>query len=696
MSASLCKVQHGALSRITYNLVGGARLVQHFSRRPAAGMKVILLTKPDDRGDRAEATIRAIFANSSFVIEVLRIEFGKKKPLEHDFQCDWLISYVCPWVIPQRVLQQARHNVNFHPGPPDYPGTGCYNFALYNGETQYGVTAHEMKPKVDSGTIYAVRRFPILPDDSVDTLQDRADGIMFGLFEETLRKIAGGTNPVAADPPEQWHPTKKATTSKDLDRLRVIPLDADDYEVARRARAMAHRRYPTGGACVELHGCRFYIPFEDAMRCDAKHVAHMDPNKAHEPRHRRIQPVHNLGEKKISPFEIEEAMMRISWQESDTWVVERSSDRLVIRPASSAAPESLSTVDTVLDAVLGAIAATNRSSPDPDTPIFAQGINSANLVRLMSELQELAGAGVTLNPALLLADPMTPRKLAQLLLSGSGSATTPPSTSLQVMLQDVRAAQSELLEAITSSRAVGVLHQDSAAAAAAHAPPPPKYAIIGGGGHASEVIMEIRREGRCEVVGVFDDNPASHGTLLEGVKVVGDSASVPADADVLICIGQNEVRKRIAEKLPERADRGAPYWPRGECIVAESASVGAGTFIAHGCYIGPRAKVGKHCIINAFANIGHDAVVEDYAFVGGGAMLAGFSEIGEGAILGMGAIVAPKVRVGPWSTVMINSAVVADVPASTACGGVPGVSFGPTERTNPGSRNSFYADASAR
>ena len=505
-------------------------------------MKVILLTKPDARGDRAEATIRAIFANSSFVIEVLRIEFGKKKPLEHDFQCDWLISYVCPWVIPQRVLQQARHNVNFHPGPPDYPGTGCYNFALYNGDTQYGVTAHEMKPKVDSGTIYAVRRFPILPDDSVDTLQDRADGIMFGLFEETLRKIAGGTNPVAADPPEQWHPTKKATTSKDLDRLRVIPLNADDYEVARRARAMAHRRYPTGGACVELHGCRFYIPFEDAMRCDAKHVAHMDPNKAHEPRHRRIQPVHNLGEKKISPFEIEEAMMRISWQESDTWVVERSSDRLVIRPGSSAAPESLSTVDTVLDAVLGAIAATNRSSPDPDTPIFAQGINSATLVRLMSELQELAGAGVTLNPALLLADPMTPRKLAQLLLSGSGSATTPPSTSLQVMLQDVRAAQSELREAITSSRAVGVLHQDSAAAAAAHAPPPPKYAIIGGGGHASEVIMEIRREGRCEVVGVFDDNPASHGTLLEGVKVVGDSASVPADADVLICIGQNEVQ----------------------------------------------------------------------------------------------------------------------------------------------------------
>ena len=100
-----------------------------------------------------------------------------------------------------------------------------------------------MKPKVDSG-IYAVRRFPILPDDSVDTLQDRADGIMFGLFEETLRKIAGGTNPVA-DPPEQWQFDQEGNDLKDLDRLRVIPLNADDYEVARRARAMAHRHYPT-------------------------------------------------------------------------------------------------------------------------------------------------------------------------------------------------------------------------------------------------------------------------------------------------------------------------------------------------------------------------------------------------------------------------------------------------------------------
>ena len=52
---------------------------------------------------------------------------------------------------------------------------------MYDGAAEYGVTAHRMEPKVDSGAIYAVKRFPVVAGDSVDTLQERADGIMFEL-----------------------------------------------------------------------------------------------------------------------------------------------------------------------------------------------------------------------------------------------------------------------------------------------------------------------------------------------------------------------------------------------------------------------------------------------------------------------------------------------------------------------------------
>ena len=41
--------------------------------------------------------------------------------------------------------------INFHPGPPEYRGIGCLNFALYNNEKFYGCTSHIMNEKIDDG-----------------------------------------------------------------------------------------------------------------------------------------------------------------------------------------------------------------------------------------------------------------------------------------------------------------------------------------------------------------------------------------------------------------------------------------------------------------------------------------------------------------------------------------------------------------
>ena len=210
----------------------------------------------------------------------------------------------------------------------------------------------------------------------------------------------------------------------------------------------------------------------------------------------------------------------------------------------------------------------------------------------------------------------------------------------------------------------------------------PRYALVGGGGHAREIIMFMRQEGRCEIVGIFDDDVASHGTLVEGVRVVGGTGSLPVGVNLLIAIGQNEVRKKIALKLDEvGANDGRPFWPRNGALVSESATVGAGTYIGPGVVVGPRASIGRHCILQPGAFVAHDALIGNYAFVGGRAMVAGFSALDEGAVLGMGAIVAPKKRVGAWTTVMIQSAVVSDIPEHVTCGGVPAAVMSESERT---------------
>ena len=67
---------------------------------------------------------------------------------------DFILSYLNPLVLPNILIERAKiAAINFHPGSPAYPGSGCYNFALYNQAEQYGVTCHHLVKRVDSGDI---------------------------------------------------------------------------------------------------------------------------------------------------------------------------------------------------------------------------------------------------------------------------------------------------------------------------------------------------------------------------------------------------------------------------------------------------------------------------------------------------------------------------------------------------------------
>ena len=72
---------------------------------------------------------------------------------------DVIISYISPWIVPKMILDKTKKwNINFHPGPPEYPRIGCLNFAIYDSAKQFGVTAHIMEPKVDRGKIIGINR----------------------------------------------------------------------------------------------------------------------------------------------------------------------------------------------------------------------------------------------------------------------------------------------------------------------------------------------------------------------------------------------------------------------------------------------------------------------------------------------------------------------------------------------------------
>lgn len=147
---------------------------------------------------------------------------------------DLVISYLSQWIIPQVLLENAKiAALNFHPGPPEYPGIGCTNFAVYNRENRFGVTCHRMLSKVDTGQIVAVERFPIYETDTVYSITQRCYCQILAMFYNIVSAVMNGENiPVSG---EAWK--RKPYLRKELDELCRLTPDMHIHEIERRIRA---------------------------------------------------------------------------------------------------------------------------------------------------------------------------------------------------------------------------------------------------------------------------------------------------------------------------------------------------------------------------------------------------------------------------------------------------------------------------
>ncbi len=216
---------------------------------PPARFTLLFLGKADDPDcARALDFCRANFAPLTICLGRWGDPFPAAARTWHG---DYIISYLSRWIVPPEVLERARiAAINFHPASPEYPGIGCNNFALYEGATHYGVTCHHMVPKVDSGPIIAVRRFPIYPNDDVAALLERTYSNQIALFFEIADLMAEGEPlPKSA---ETW--TRPAFTRKQFEELFRISPDMAAEEIARRIRAVSYGAYQP---FVEVAGHRF-------------------------------------------------------------------------------------------------------------------------------------------------------------------------------------------------------------------------------------------------------------------------------------------------------------------------------------------------------------------------------------------------------------------------------------------------------
>jgi UDP-4-amino-4-deoxy-L-arabinose formyltransferase/UDP-glucuronic acid dehydrogenase (UDP-4-keto-hexauronic acid decarboxylating) len=82
--------------------------------------------------------------------------------------CDWLLCANTTTIVSGTVLDQFSNRVlNFHPGLlPHYAGLHPHQWAIRNGELEFGVTIHFVDSGIDTGDIVAAAHFPIRPHDT--------------------------------------------------------------------------------------------------------------------------------------------------------------------------------------------------------------------------------------------------------------------------------------------------------------------------------------------------------------------------------------------------------------------------------------------------------------------------------------------------------------------------------------------------
>lgn len=200
-----------------------------------------------------------------------------------------------------------------------------------------------------------------------------------------------------------------------------------------------------------------------------------------------------------------------------------------------------------------------------------------------------------------------------------------------------------------------------------------KVLVYGAGGHAKVVLDLLSQSGRFDIVGIVEDDPCLAGKRVLGVTILGDIDSMNGpklEAKLLIAIGDNGTRKRLAARLDAQGYRYA-VGLHPSSVVAEDVDIGPGTLVMAQAAINPGSRLGKHVIINTGATVDHDCIVGDFVHISPGAHLAGGVTIEPLVHLGTGASVVPNVTIGEGSVIGAGAAVTSDIPPNVIAVGVP-------------------------
>jgi len=191
-----------------------------------------------------------------------------------------------------------------------------------------------------------------------------------------------------------------------------------------------------------------------------------------------------------------------------------------------------------------------------------------------------------------------------------------------------------------------------------------------------EIIKDINAiKSTYEVVGIFDDNTASHGKMVDGIKVLGplELCYQYDNVKFVNCIGSHRTRidkYHIIHRfnLPEN---------RFETLIHPSAKIYSSAVVAEGCIIHQGAVVFNDTVVQSQVEILANSVIGAKNIVFEGAMITSLVattvgvNIGPYSHIGTHSCIAENVKIGAGAQIGMGSVVLKDIPPGVFCMGNP-------------------------
>ena len=172
---------------------------------------------------------------------------------------DFIFCYRSKYILQKNDIKKSKNPpINFHPGPPEYKGFGCINYALYENAKGYGVTAHIIDEKIDNGKILDIKRFKIKINDNVESLLKKTHKYLYFHAKKIIFKVLNNKKNIDKlinkNQNIKW--TNIIKSKQDLDKFYEIDLKLTKIQLDKKIRATKVKNFKP---YIIFHDKRFIL-----------------------------------------------------------------------------------------------------------------------------------------------------------------------------------------------------------------------------------------------------------------------------------------------------------------------------------------------------------------------------------------------------------------------------------------------------